>query len=47
LLMSAPYSFSVTHYNGLFTYFSRNKRKNYLLDTSGSKSYTESFGDSY
>jgi hypothetical protein len=28
-------SFSVTQYNGLFTHFNQNKRKNYLLDTSG------------
>jgi hypothetical protein len=40
-------SFSVTHCNGLFTHFSHKKSKINLLDTFGSKSYTELYGDSY
>jgi hypothetical protein len=39
--------FSVTHYNGLFTHFKQKKSKINLLDTFGSKSYTESYGDLY
>jgi hypothetical protein len=39
--------FSVSHCNGLSTHFSQKKSKINLLDTLGSKSYTESYGDSY
>jgi hypothetical protein len=37
-------SFFVTPFNSLFTHFIKYKSKISLLDTFGSKSYTESYG---
>jgi hypothetical protein len=39
--------FSFSHCNGWFSHFSQKISKISLLDTLGSKSYTESYGDSY
>jgi hypothetical protein len=39
--------FSVTHYNGSFSHLNQKKSKTNLVDTFGSKSYTESYGKSH